>query len=157
MSPVIRVDHEVWEWLKNQAQPLEDTPNSVLRRVAGLEGRKARDATRKASVTSAPDSRRSSASGRRRSGTVLARQRTNYGRVLNDQWNVAARHALYHKEGNYYNHLRYFPGALFDPNGYLVFKTEQEYRKSPHLQHGAQLHVPGGISSVPGYVRRAGS
>lgn len=35
--PSIRVDDEVWGWLQGQARPLEDTPNSVLRRVAGLE------------------------------------------------------------------------------------------------------------------------
>ena len=35
--PTIRVDHDVWEWLKSHARPLEDTPNSVLRRVAGLD------------------------------------------------------------------------------------------------------------------------
>lgn len=33
---VIRIDREVWDWLVNQAEPLTDTPNSVLRRVAGL-------------------------------------------------------------------------------------------------------------------------
>ena len=37
MMPTIRVDPEVWGWLKSQAQPFEDTPNSVLRRVAGLD------------------------------------------------------------------------------------------------------------------------
>lgn len=34
--PTIRIDDEVWAWLKSQAQPFEDTPNTVLRRVAGL-------------------------------------------------------------------------------------------------------------------------
>lgn len=37
MAPVVRIDDDVWEWLKSQARPLEDTPNSVLRRVAGLD------------------------------------------------------------------------------------------------------------------------
>lgn len=37
MMPTIRVDDDVWDWLKSQAQPFEDTPNSVLRRVAGLD------------------------------------------------------------------------------------------------------------------------
>ncbi len=36
MVPTIRVDDEVWSWLKQHARPLEDTPNSVLRRIAGL-------------------------------------------------------------------------------------------------------------------------
>ena len=37
MSPTIRIDEEVWEWLKKHARPLEDTPNTVLRRLAGLD------------------------------------------------------------------------------------------------------------------------
>lgn len=37
MAPTIRIDEEVWQWLKSHAAPLEDTPNSVLRRLAGLD------------------------------------------------------------------------------------------------------------------------
>jgi hypothetical protein len=32
--PTIRIDDEVYTWLQSQARPFEDTPNSVLRRVA---------------------------------------------------------------------------------------------------------------------------
>ena len=35
-SKVIRIDAQVWAELQRQARPLEDTPNSVLRRVFGL-------------------------------------------------------------------------------------------------------------------------
>jgi hypothetical protein len=35
-SRVIRIDDEVWVELQSRARPLEDTPNSVLRRVFGL-------------------------------------------------------------------------------------------------------------------------
>jgi hypothetical protein len=35
--PTIRVDEDVFEWLKSQAEPFVDTPNSVIRRVAGLD------------------------------------------------------------------------------------------------------------------------
>lgn len=35
--PTIRIDDQVWDWLKQHARPFEDTPNSVLRRVAGLD------------------------------------------------------------------------------------------------------------------------
>ena len=35
-SRVIRIDDEVWAELQRRARPLEDTPNSVLRRVFGL-------------------------------------------------------------------------------------------------------------------------
>ncbi|MGB3225425.1 MAG: hypothetical protein WBB23_21725 [Desulforhopalus sp.] len=35
--PTVRIDDEVYSWLQNLAQPFEDTPNSVLRRIAKLE------------------------------------------------------------------------------------------------------------------------
>ena len=68
-------------------------------------------------------------------------------------WNVDVVHALYHRDGTYYHHLRDFPGALFDPKGYVIFRTESEYENSPYLQHGIELHVPNGINSLPGYKR----
>jgi hypothetical protein len=36
MAPVVRIDDDVWQWLQGLARPFEDTPNTVLRRVAGL-------------------------------------------------------------------------------------------------------------------------
>jgi hypothetical protein len=41
MSPTIRIDDDVYNWLQSQAVPFEDNPNSVLRRIAGL-GNKSR-------------------------------------------------------------------------------------------------------------------
>lgn len=41
MAPTIRVDEEVYAWLQKQAtKPFEDTPNSVLRQIAGLDSGK---------------------------------------------------------------------------------------------------------------------
>jgi hypothetical protein len=37
MCPTIRIDDDVYRWLQSQAVPFEDNPNSVLRRLAGLE------------------------------------------------------------------------------------------------------------------------
>jgi len=37
MTHILRIDDDVWNWLKSKAAPLEDTPNSVLRRIAGLD------------------------------------------------------------------------------------------------------------------------
>src|SRR5215471_21742050 len=37
MPPTIRVDDQVYKWLQSQAIPFEDNPNSVLRRLAGLD------------------------------------------------------------------------------------------------------------------------
>lgn len=39
--PVIRVDDEVWKELQKRAEPLVDTPNSVLRRLLAFEGEEA--------------------------------------------------------------------------------------------------------------------
>lgn len=153
--PTIRIDDQVWAWLKQHAQPLEDTPNSVLRRIAKLR--------EESQMSDAPAAERVY-----RTGTPLVRtaagpyhQRRSprrvysglTGRQLNAEWKVDAKHALFHKDGTYYNHLLYFPGALFDLNGYVLFRTEEQYRNNRHLQHGKQLHVPGGISSMPIYVR----
>jgi len=52
--PVLRVDDDVWSWLKNQATPFEDTPNSVLRRVAGLDNK-----TRSSETIRSPNSSKS--------------------------------------------------------------------------------------------------
>src|SRR5690348_1730482 len=41
MSPTIRIDDEVWAWLQSQGRVFEDTPNSVLRRIAGLHSKDA--------------------------------------------------------------------------------------------------------------------
>jgi hypothetical protein len=75
------------------------------------------------------------------------------GKILARLWHVNVKHALYHKDGKWYNHLRDFPGALFDPNGYVIFHGENEYINSPYLQHGQELHVINGLPSIPTYKR----
>jgi len=75
------------------------------------------------------------------------------GRELNDRWNVGAKHALYYKDGTWYNNLERFPGALFDPEGYVLFKTEHAYKNCQHLKIAKRTNVPNGIASIPGYVR----
>ena len=40
MAPTIRIDDEVYTWLQSQARPFEDNPNTVLRKIAGLDGTK---------------------------------------------------------------------------------------------------------------------
>ncbi|WP_162433997.1 hypothetical protein [Pseudoxanthomonas koreensis] len=77
------------------------------------------------------------------------------GKLLNKLWNVGARHALYHREGTWYNNLNRFPGALFDPNGYVIFPTEDSYRNSPHVKVTQETNVRSGISLMPTYERFA--
>jgi hypothetical protein len=132
--PTIRVDDEVYTWLQEQATPFEDNPNSVLRRVARLDA-------------PAEEIDLFEDTGNRRVT----------GRLLNKKWGVQAEHALYHREGTFYENLSRFPGALFDSSGYVVFESEAEYRASTHLRVGEKLNVPGGISSIPGYVEAVSS
>jgi len=141
--PTVRVDDDVYAWLQKQARPFEDTPNTVLRRVAGLSDPKqpttaVAEKGAKAMKQSAPTAKQLS------------------GRKLNELWSVGAKHALYHREGSWYNNLERFPGALFDPSGYVLFPTEQAYKNSRHLRITQETNVTNGISSIPGYVRMVG-
>ena len=79
--------------------------------------------------------------------------RTGSGKLLNDKWHIGASHALYHKEGTWFNRLERFPGALCDPYGYVMFATKDEYEKSLHLKIGQRTNVPGGISKLDKYIR----
>jgi len=74
------------------------------------------------------------------------------GKELNELWGVGAKHALYREDGKWYHRLREFPGALFDANGYVVFETEKDYLECEYLQITQHIHVPKGISAIPGYV-----
>ena len=158
MAPTIRIDEQVYRWLQGNARPFEDTPNSVLRRIAGLDTA-SQDASTNGDIPAAEGANVS-----RQAGQVSAKpRRTQIGRgrlgmdgkQLNDEWKVGARHALFSRDGKWFQNLEQFPGALFDPHGYLLFKTEREYRNTPHVHVGKKTNVRGGIASLPGYVRKA--
>jgi len=80
-------------------------------------------------------------------------KRTITGRELSEKWKIGARQTLYRKSGNWFHLLDQFPGALCDANGYILFSTRQDYEECELLQRGKELGVPGGIASIPGYVR----
>lgn len=67
--------------------------------------------------------------------------------------NVESSHALYCKEGNWFHLLKSFPAILIDPNGYISFRTKSDYENSTYLQVKDHIHVPKGISSIPGYIK----
>ena len=58
---------------------------------------------------------------------------TRIGQKLNEKWRIGAKHALFHKAGKWYMPLERFPGAYCDPNGYVLFATEADYKCSPYL------------------------
>ena len=158
MVPTIRIDEEVYAWLQQNARPFEDTPNSVLRRIAGLEtpgtekSMEQKGGTR--GIMESPQLSQESPA-RIRAASTMGRGRMGLdGKQLNDKWKVGARHALFSRDGAWYENLERFPGALFDPQGYVLFKTEQEYRNNPYIRVGKKTNVRGGISSIPGYVRK---
>jgi negative regulator of replication initiation len=52
MMPTIRIDDDVWNYLKSKAAPFEDTPNDVLRRELKIVGAQPRTATTEGRTTS---------------------------------------------------------------------------------------------------------
>ncbi len=141
--PTIRIDNDVYSWLKSQAIPFEDTPNSVLRKLAGL------DKNTNAETTTVTKEKGDG----EMTTTSTRRDRPIRGKYLKELWKVDVAHALYHHAGTFFENLNEFPGALFDVNGYVIFRTEQEYNESPYLEIGNKLNIHNGISSMPGYKR----
>jgi hypothetical protein len=87
----------------------------------------------------------------------MARVRTDSGRRLNHVWGVNAQHALYHKDGIWYERLERFPGALFDENGYVLFESEMAFVRSSYLRITEKVKVPEGIAQMPEYRRMRSS
>jgi len=137
----IEVDVDVCRWIESLAKPLEDTPNSVLRRVAGLdksdEPSRTEGATHRTDVSSSP-----SDGTEHHSGSYLAQL-----------WGVTSAQSLYHNNGTCYDLLERFPGALFDANGYVLFPDKNDYRSCLYLRITQELNVPDGIESIPSYNR----
>src|SRR5882672_4354929 len=149
MAPTIRIDDEVYAWLQKNARAFEDTPNSVLRRVAGLDARGT--ATTEAGVN---DGLEIGKTGHRPPLKSRGGRSGLTGQQLNDEWKVGARHALYHSDGTWYENLERFPGALFDRYGYVLFETAETFKNSSHLNISKKTNVPRGIARMPGYIKR---
>lgn len=81
--------------------------------------------------------------------------KSDSGKRLNVVWGIGARHALYRQDGKWFHKLVQFPGALCDPNGYVLFKTEEQFLSCPYLEINNCVHVKGNgtISGMPGYVK----
>jgi len=77
------------------------------------------------------------------------------GKQLNKKWKVGAQHSLYDKNGKWYHVLNKFPGALFDPDGYILFDTEVQFMSCKYLKINVEtntVHVEGTIKDIPGYT-----
>jgi hypothetical protein len=154
--PVVRVDDDVWKWLQEHARPFEDTPNSVLRRIAGLDP-KTPSAARSGAVprNPRPDTtkeakvqlRQPSSPNRESVGVRVT------GEQLNRKYRLGARHALYHKDGTFYERLVRFPAVFCDPRGFVRFDTEQQFTRDQRLAIGDKVNIHRGLASHPRYER----
>lgn len=127
MSRVIRVDAGVFAELQRQAVPLVDNPNDVLRRLLKLDQKKEK-----------PMSTRT-------------RVRSDSGRSINKRYNLGAKHALYHIDGTFYERLEQFPGLLADPNGYVLYPTEEDFLNDAYLDVQDKVHVHDALARHPKY------
>ncbi len=75
------------------------------------------------------------------------------GEQLNRQHRLGARHALYHKDGTFYERLTAFPGVLCDARGFVRYDSEKQFDADPRLNIGRKVNVPGGLYSHPHYQR----
>lgn len=72
------------------------------------------------------------------------------GRLLREHGINAAK-GYFSDTGVPYQRPRNFPAVLFDPDGFLIIRDEQSMLSSPYINVGAQISVPRGIYSMPGY------
>lgn len=149
--PVIRVDEEVWVWLQSHARPFEDSPNSVLRRVAGLDTREAKRTGQM--HTENPNEPQGAKDVFPATARRLGQRIT--GTSVNRDHKLNAKHALYHKDGTFYERLTDFPGVLCDSRGYVRYDSAHQFEKDSRLNIGRKVNVPGGLNSHPRYQRYA--
>ena len=75
------------------------------------------------------------------------------GESLNRRYRLGARHALYHKDGTFYEPLTGFPGVLCDPEGYVRFDDERSFLSDPHLSIGQKVNIRATLRTHPRYTR----
>jgi hypothetical protein len=138
--PTLRIDADVYRWLQSQARPFEDTPNTVLRRIAGID--QARIVNRHSEARSA-----------RKDET---KKRRVTGKKLNLQHRLGAKHALYHKEGTFYERLTEFPGVLCDTKGFVRYDSEHQFQNDRELSIGDKVNVRRSLALHPRYQKFAG-
>lgn len=73
-------------------------------------------------------------------------------RELNERWGVGAKQYRYRETRDWYMWLERFPGAYFDPNGYIRFATKKDYL-SAGMKIGKENCLRPGIAALPSYVQ----
>lgn len=63
------------------------------------------------------------------------------GKQLIRMYDLPVRQARYHKEGTFFERLDLFPGALCDPEGYVIFESESEFENDSEISLGSKVNV----------------
>ena len=74
------------------------------------------------------------------------------------RFGVEVKSGAYHRDGYWFQKLKKFPGALFDPDGFLLFGSEQEFQNAGNQFLSIRKEIGvlkpyRNISDIPGYVR----
>jgi hypothetical protein len=86
----------------------------------------------------------------------MRRPNSASGRTLKSLWKIDAKQARYHFDGKFFMMLEHFPGALCDPNGFVIFDTKQELFDTDGIKayDGCQrIFVSDCICSLAGYTK----
>ena len=73
------------------------------------------------------------------------------GETLNLKFKLGAKHALYHKDGTFYEQLRDFPGILCDDRGYVMYDSRAQFERDPQLNIGQKVNIYRGLANHPQY------
>lgn len=143
--PTIRIDSDVWAWLQSNASPLEDTPNTVLRRIAGLDSHDVRPAQVRRS------NNRSKHPDRDTEGEVITENHQFSGKQLIRMHDLPVRQLRYHKDGTFFERLNQFPGGLGDSEGYVLYDSELDIETDAEVSVGQKVNVHQGIRNHTRY------
>lgn len=71
---------------------------------------------------------------------------------LSKAFNLPVVQSRYSDWGNFYGLVKYYPCALWDRSGYIIFNSENELKR-PGISIAKRINVPKGILSLTGYKR----
>ena len=153
----IPIDPEVQEAIARKASQYgfpvyaPDTPNKVLRVEFGID-----QPPTQSTPQPKPDNSPAHLSSPPTIGTSAPTNRRSHKRIgprLLREHRLDCEKGYYSDNGIPYQKPAAFPVVFFDPNGYLVVRDRHSLDTNPHINVGAQVSIPGGISKVPGYVK----
>ena len=151
----IEIDSQVMQVLEDRAiseRLVFANPNDVLRKILKLDQPGIPDVIPKLPI---PNS-----SGLDGTNIVVSEDQPFNGhtrkkigsQLLREHSELRCQKGYYSDNGVPYQKPTRFPVVLFDRGGYLKIADDASMRSNLYIHVGRQISIPGGISSVPGYV-----